>query len=370
MKPLPRRTFVKKSAAGLAGALSALHLGLPVLSACTAPPERKLGVALVGLGSYSTHQLAPALQQTRHCYLAAIVTGTPAKAESWSKKYGIPPSHIYDYETFDRIADNPDVDIVYVVLPNALHAEYTIRAARAGKHVICEKPMATTVEDCKRMIEAVKQAGKLLQIGYRLHYEPHNREVMRLGQERVLGSVNVIESSNAFYGVGMQNWRLDRELAGGGPLMDMGIYCVQGARYTLGLDPLAVTARAFKTHPDQFREVEETLLWTMEFPGGISANCMTSYAARSSKLFVYAEKGNFSLNPAYGYGPLAGEVNGRPMNLPHINQQAAQMDAFALDILEGRPCRVPGEEGLKDLQVIQAIYRAMETGRRVEVDYS
>src|SRR5688572_24551368 len=147
----------------------------------------KLGIALVGLGKYSEGQLAPALQQTAHCHLAGIVTSSQQKKEQWKMKYNLPDNACYTYENFDTIKDNPDIDIVYVVLPNAMHAEYVIRAAQAGKHVICEKPMAITVEDCDRMIEACRQAGKMLSVGYRLHFEPHHQEVMRLGQQRVFG---------------------------------------------------------------------------------------------------------------------------------------------------------------------------------------
>ncbi len=363
-----RRGFLKKAGCGLgAVALSTSSFAFSTLVACANKTERKLGVALVGLGSYSTHQLAPALQETKHCRLAGIVTGTPAKAEKWSRQYDITKAHIYNYDNFDRIADDPDIDIIYVVLPNAMHAEFTIRAAKAGKHVICEKPMAISVKECEEMIAACKKAGRLLQIGYRLQYEPHNRELMRLGQKKVLGEVKTIETSNAFYGVGMKNWRLEKALSGGGPLMDMGIYCIQGSRYTLGKEPVSVTAQQFKTRPEVFKEVEETLFWQMEFPGGAAATCMTSYAARSSRLTVYAEKGNFELDPAFNYGPLAGHVKGTPMGFPTTNQQAVQMDAFAENILKHTPCLVPGEEGLRDLKVIEAIYKAMENGEKVGI---
>src|SRR5688572_18336089 len=201
----------------------------------------KLGIALVGLGKYSSGQLAPALQETEHCYLAGIVTGTPEKATQWKDQYDLSEKNIYTYANFDEIKDNPDIDIIYVVLPNALHREYVIRAAEAGKHVICEKPMALTVADCDEMIAACKNANKMLSIGYRLHFEPHNMEMMRLGRERKFGSIKKIIAEFGLADV--DGWRLDKGLAGGGPLMDVGIYCVQGSRYTTGLEPLAVIAK-------------------------------------------------------------------------------------------------------------------------------
>ena len=326
----------------------------------------KLGIALVGLGSYSTGQLAPALQQTTKCYLAGIVTGTPQKAKDWKRRYGLPDKNIYSYENFDDIKDNKDVDIIYVVLPNAMHAEYVIRAAKAGKHVICEKPMATTVEDCDKMIDACNEAGTMLSIGYRLHFEPYNREMMRLGKEIVFGE---IQSVIAYHGKnGTQGLRLDKELAGGGPLMDLGIYCVQGARYTTGLEPVAVTAHELvKTQPEIFTEVEEALTWQMEFPGDVTANCKTSYSESLNLLRVVAEKGWYELSPAYGYSGQQGETSNGKMNFPKVNQQARQMDDFADAIINKRPTPVPGEMGRQDVKILMAIYEAMRTGKRVEI---
>src|SRR5688572_1698261 len=202
----------------------------------------KLGIALVGLGDYATGQLAPALQQTEHCWLAGIVTGTSSKAEAWKEKYTIPEKNIYNYNNYDTIKDNPDINIIYVVLPNSMHAEYTIRAAKAGKHVICEKPMATSVEDCEKMIAACKEAGKKLSIGYRLHFDPFNEQMMILGQNRAYGDMN-IESSFSFILDDPKRWRTQKELAGGGPLMDLGIYCLQGCIYTFGELPTSLWAK-------------------------------------------------------------------------------------------------------------------------------
>ncbi|HVF96829.1 MAG TPA: Gfo/Idh/MocA family oxidoreductase, partial [Flavisolibacter sp.] len=225
--------------------------------------DGKLGVALVGLGMYAEGQLAPALQQTEHCYLAGIVSGDEKKLKAWKKRHNLPEGSCYSYQSFDIIKDNPDIDIVYVVLPNGLHAEYVVRAARAGKHVICEKPMAITVEDCDRMIAACKEAGKMLSVGYRLHFEPHNKEIMRIGQQKVFGAVKLIKAGHGLkYTSG---WRIDKKLAGGGPLMDLGIYCVQAARYSTGAEPVAVTAQEGpKKYKRKFRDVEEAITWQME----------------------------------------------------------------------------------------------------------
>ena len=328
--------------------------------------DGKLGIALVGLGTYSTEQLAPALQETKHCYLAGVVSGIPSKIESWKKKYGLPAEACYTYETFDSIAGNTDIDIVYVVLPNSMHAEYVVRAARAGKHVICEKPMAITPEDCDRMIKACKEAGKLLSIGYRLHFEPYNREAMRLGQKEVMGRVKTIEAQNGMNET--EGWRVDKILSGGGPLMDVGIYCVQAVRYVTGQEPIAVTAQEGpKTDPEKFKDIEESLNWQMEMPGGAIAKCSTSYTKEQNLLRVETENGWFELAPAYPYEGIKGKTANGRMDFPQVNQQAQQMDDFACCIKEGRPTPVPGEEGRRDVIVLQAIYKAMTTGERVVI---
>jgi predicted dehydrogenase len=328
--------------------------------------QRKLGVALVGLGQYSRGQLGPALKETKECYLAGIVTGTPDKITRWRNDYNIPEGSVYNYENFDSIKDNPNIDIIYVVLPNSMHAEFTIRAAKAGKHVICEKPMAITVEDCDRMIAACKDAGKMLSIGYRLYFEPYNQEVMRLGQEEVFGKVKKIKAE---HGMGSTSgWRLDKELAGGGPLMDVGIYCVQAARYTIGMEPIAVTAiEGPKRDKETFKEVEESLTWQMEFPNGVIAECKSSYSQGMNVLRGDAENGWFELSPAYAYRRISGTSSNEKMEFKEVNQQALQMDDFALAIKENRPTPVPGELGRQDVKILQAIYKAMATGQRVEI---
>lgn len=268
--------------------------------------QRPLGIALVGLGQYSEGQLAPALEKTRHCKLAGIVTGTPEKAERWKKKYNLPQQNIYNYKNFDSIKDNADIDIVYVVLPNSMHAEFTIRAAKAGKHVICEKPMAVSVKECEDMISACKSANRLLSIGYRLHFEPHNLAMSQYQKDQVFG---VISKVYAKHGMDIEKgvWRLDKELAGGGPLMDVGIYCVQAAIYALNELPISVSAReGKKTDLERFKEVEQSLTWTMNFPSGAIAECQTSYAEEMNLLRSEGNKGWAQLQPAYAYSGIKG----------------------------------------------------------------
>ncbi|MGN6639645.1 MAG: Gfo/Idh/MocA family protein [Mucilaginibacter sp.] len=358
-----RRDFLRMGSIG-AGALAFGN----ILTAFTPKADKKLGIALVGLGSYATGQLAPALQHTQTCYLAGIVTGHPAKAETWKKQYNIPDKNIYNYQTFDQIRNNPDIDIIYVVLPVSMHKEYTIRAAQAGKHVICEKPMALNAQECREMIAACEKANRLLSIGYRLHFEPHNLEVMRLGQKHVYGKVTSIDTGNGFTYRGDPNaWRLKKAMAGGGGLMDMGIYSIQGTRYTLGQEPIAVKATQEKTRPDFFKEVDETVFWELEFPGGFVAQGKSSYNHDWSYLHVEAEHGKFGLEPAFGYGELDGYNAKGPMKLPNNIQQAAQMDDFAECVRQNKRSRVPGEEGLKDMKIVDAIYRSLDSGKKERI---
>ena len=381
--PYSRRKFLKQSALGLGAAafMPFPSLGLnrsaqeqkyyeEWLQIKELPDSDKLNIALVGLGGYASYQLAPALQETKLCKLNGVVTGTPSKEDRWAKKYNIPEKNIYNYETFDQIADNDDIDIVYVVTPNSLHPEYTIRAAEAGKHVISEKPMATSVEDCQAMIDACNSAGKKLSIGYRLHFEPHNQEVMRLGKEEVFGAVQQMEGGHSFrIGDNPDIWRLDKELSGGGPLMDIGIYAVQSAIYTMGELPESLTARTETNNARLFDDVEETIYWELQFPGGAIAKGESSYSQDANFHRAEAENGWFRLQPAYSYSGINGETSEGPMDFPQVNQQTLQMDAFADCILNDKETRVPGEMGKRDVKILMAMYEAAESGQRVTLNW-
>lgn len=362
MSNFSRREFISRIGLGTA------ILSLPAFTRdYKSTAGKKLGIALVGLGSYSEHLLAPALQQTENCYLAGIVTGTPEKTAKWKTQYNIPDKNIYNYQTFDRIADNKDIDIIYVVLPNSMHHEFVIRAAKAGKHVICEKPMALSVKEGVEMIDACKKAGVKFSIGYRMHFEPHTREVMRISQNKIFGKVKLVESSMGFNMGDPNQWRLKKALAGGGAMMDVGIYAIQGARYSTGEEPVYVTAQEYKTDPIKFKEVDETITWQMYFPSGAVSNSATTYASSIERLYVSAENGWIDLRPAFSYGPIAGRTSEGPMNFPHVNHQALQMDDFASCVLNNRESSVNGEEGIKDLKVIEAIYKSIATGSKVKV---
>lgn len=331
---------------------------------------RKLGIALVGLGSYAKNQLAVALEKTDDCYLAGIVTGTPAKAEEWSRKYNIPQKNIYNYQNFDEIANNKEIDIVYVVLPNSMHHEYVLRAAKAGKHVMCEKPMSVSVKEAEEMVAACKKANVQLGIGYRLHFEPFNLEAKRIGQQKVFGDVRFLQTNFGFSIGDPTQWRLKHALAGGGPLMDVGIYCVQASRYVTGEEPLWVTAQFGPvTDKERFATVEESVSWQMQFPNNAMVNGFTSYKSNIEQLYVSASRGWLQLGPAYGYGPLKGRTQEGELNLPIVHHQTAMLNGICKEFTAtGKfPAHINGEEGLKDMRILMAIYEAARSGKKVSL---
>ena len=367
-KSTDRRGFIQKAGTLAAGAVVAGETGLWA-PRVQSQEKKKLGYALVGLGGLSTNQIAPGLEKTEHSRLAGIVSGTPSKIEKWKAKYNLPARNCYNYDNYDQIATNPDIDVVYVVLPNGMHPEYTIRGAKAGKHVLCEKPMANSASDCQAMINACKDAGKKLAIGYRCQFEPNNIECMRLAREKVFGDLKMIDAGFGFRIGNPDQWRLKADLARGGALMDVGIYALQACRFLAGEEPVEISAQETKTDPVKFAEVDESIVWTMKFPSGVLAYCSTTYNFSGINRFsAHCDKGWFSLDPAYSYGGIKGRTSkGDVIEKPVIDQFANEMDNFSKCILEDRESQVSGEEGMRDLKVIEAIYRSIRTGHTVKV---
>ena len=371
-----RHLLAAMAGAGLGAALPACANGggqAPAASSSGPSPRRKdsVGVALIGLGGYASNQLAPGLQLTRHCHLAGIVTGSPHKIPVWQEKYGIPDRNVYSYDDFDRIADNPDIQAVYIVTPNDLHMPLTLRAAAAGKHVWCEKPMAMDAREAEAMVEACRRNKVQLTIGYRLQHEPNTRRLMAMARERPYGRILKVKAEagfDAFDNVdpAAKPWRLLPQ-HGGGAMYDMGVYSLNAARYTSGQEPVAVTARQETRRPHLFQGVDETMRFTLEFPDGTVAECATSFGQNMNTLRADCERGWYELSPFQTYDGLRGRTSDGQVfadAVPH--QQARQMDDDALAILQGTPPLVPGEEGLRDMRVVDAVYAsAREGGRRI-----
>lgn len=336
----------------------------------TKPKKEKLGIALVGLGYYSTDLLAPALEKTEKCYLAGIVTGTPSKAAVWKTKYKIPEKNIYDYESFDSIADNPDIDVIYIVLPPSMHKEYVIRAAKAGKHVWCEKPMAVTVDECQAMIDACKQANVSLSIGYRCQHEPNTKAFQKIVREQSLGKVLGLDCAAGYRENRTDHWKQKREM-GGGVIYDMGVYSIQGARLGAGMEPIAVnSAKVWTERPDIYKDgLGEIVKAELEFPGGVIGTIKTSFGDNMNFLNINCEKGMIEMAPFSAYAGNKGKSPLGEIDFPFQQpmEQVWQMDDDAQTIMDGKPQAVPGEEGLRDIRIVQAILKSAETGKKVLV---
>ena len=326
-----------------------------------------LRVAIMGLGSYG-NRVAEAMKDCTKAKLVGVISGTPAKITAWQSKYNIPEKNCYKYENFDAIKDNPDIDAVYIITPNALHKDQAIRVAKAGKHVICEKPMALNAKEGEQMIAACKKAGVKLLVGYRMHFEPKTLEVIRMRNAGELGKVMFFQGLAGFRIGDPTQWRLNRELAGGGAMMDIGIYAVNGARYMVGEEPIWVTAQETKTDKIKFKDgVDETITFQLGFPSGAVASCLSTYAMNGlDKFYLNCEKGFAEMQPSTGYGPIKGRTNKGELTQEHKTHQTVQMDEMADIILNNKQPGVPvdGEEGLKDLKIIDAIYAAIKTGKK------
>ncbi len=329
-----------------------------------------LRVAIMGLGSYGT-RVAEAMRDCKRAKLTGVISGTPEKVKDWQKKYSIPEKNCYDYENFDAIRNNPDIDAVYIITPNALHKEQAIRVAKAGKHIICEKPMAINAAEGKQMVDAAKTANVKLLVGYRMHFEANTLEIIRMRNEGEFGKVLYFQGLSGFRIGNPNQWRLDKGLAGGGAMMDIGIYSINGARYMIGEEPEWVTAQEVKTDPQKFKQgVDETITFQMGFPGGAVASCLSTYAMSNlDRFFLNGDKGFGELHPATGYGPIKGSTNKGELKNPHITHQTVQMDEMAAIILDNKKPVVPvdGEEGLRDLKIMDAIYQAVKDGSRVSL---
>ncbi len=362
MRSPNRRKFIKDS-----GMLAGAILAAPTMASCWPSQEKKLGVALVGLGNYSTSMLGPALLETGNCYLSGVVTGTPEKAVKWSEDYNLKQENIYNYQNYDEIADNPDIDIVYVVLPNSMHAEYSIRALEAGKHVICEKPMAMDAEEARQMIEAAQNAERKLAIGYRMHYDPFFIEAKRLGQEEVFGPINYMECSLGYsYTPRTNSWKLKKDM-GGGSLYNLGVYPIQSARHTKGSDPAYVTAQATTQRKGLFKEVPEIFTWQLEFSDGALCNCYSGPVAFIDRLFAGCRDGYIELQPATAYTGQAGHSTNGPMEYEQVFQQKLQIEDFARCVIQDRESMVRGEDGLRDMLILDAIHQSIESGKKVKI---
>lgn len=341
------------------------------------PPDKRVGYALVGLGHLTLEELLPAFGECKKSRPVALVSGSPEKLKKVAQQYGIKPESCYSYENYEKLKDNPEVQVIYIVLPNSMHAEYVIRGAKTGKHILCEKPMAVSAKECELMIEACKKAQVKLMIAYRIQYEPYNRLVRDMVRENKFGKPKYIQAQNSQSSANPDHWRHKKALAGGGALPDIGLYCLNTARFVLGTEPTEVFGYMHSTPGNPlFKEVEEVMSWQMRFPDGVLVNSITHYNTHDSRFYrVNSEKGWLHLNNAYAYtgqqlqtSHAEGEARMQnQITIPAKNQFAAEMDHFSECILENKQPHTPGEEGLQDHRIMEAIYQSAREGRPVKL---
>jgi predicted dehydrogenase len=372
---ITRRGFLTRVGAGVVAAnVSGAFVGRAVAELKVPdPPGKKLGWAVVGLGNLAINQILPAFSKCDKSKVVALVSGHRDKADKLAARYGVAAKNIYNYENYDSLKDNPEVDVIYVVLPNSMHAEYTVRGLQAGKHVLSEKPMAPTPADCQRMIDAGKKADRKLMVAYRCQYEPHNQEMIKLARSQQFGPTKVIVADAGFPIDDPTQWRLNKAMAGGGSMMDIGIYALQASRYLSGEEPTEVNAVTYTTPGDiRFKEVEETINFQLRFPSGVLANCTSSYGYfPTSRFRVIGTKGEFELNPGGWYDGLKMFVHHDNITeeraLPERDQFALEMDHMSQSVMENKEPKTPGEEGLRDIKIIMAIYEAARSGKTVKL---
>ncbi len=365
-----RRNFLEKLTISAVGLPLLVH-PTSIFAASEAPYQGPmLKVAIMGLGGYAG-RVAEAMQDCKRAKITGLISGTPSKITEWSAKYNVPKKNCYNYENFDAIKNNPDIDAVYVITPNGLHKDQSIRVAKAGKHVICEKPMGINAAEGQAMVDACNAANVKLLIGYRMHFEPKTVAVIQMRKDGEFGKLKFFQGQSGFTIGDPTQWRLDKKLAGGGAMMDIGIYSINGARYMLGEEPVWVSAQETKTDPEKFKEgVDETIQFQMGFPSGAVANCLSTYnMSNLDRFYMTGDNGWVEMQPSTGYGPIEGRTHKGPLTQPHVTHQTLQMDGMAELIFEGKQPIVPvdGEEGVKDMKIIDAIYKAVKTGDKIEL---
>lgn len=365
-----RRDFLQKvtTAAFALPIASAYGMENPILTNEVPYEGPVLRVAIMGLGSYA-NRVADAMRDCKKAKLVGAISGTPSKLKEWQRKFGIAEKNCYNYDNFDQIKNNPDIDAVYIITPNALHKPQCIRVAQAGKHVITEKPMAINAAEAQEMVDACKKANVKLLVGYRMHFEAKTLEIIRMRKAGDFGKVLFFQGLSGFIIGDPNQWRMNPKLSGGGAMMDIGIYSVNGARYMIGEEPIWVTAQETKTDPVKFKEgIDETIQFQFGFPSGAVASCLSTYSLNYlDKFFLDGTKGFAEMQPSTGYGPIEGRTQKGELKHAHITHQTTQMDEMAEIILNNKKPEVPvdGEEGLKDMKIIDAIFAAAKSGKKI-----
>lgn len=337
---------------------------------------KPVGYAVVGLGGIAQQAVLPAFGNAKDARLVAVVSGNEEKAGRLAQQFHA-RSH-YDYGEYAECLKNPEVEAVYIATPPGEHEKYTVQAAKAKKHVLCEKPLSTTVDACRRMVKACRDNKVLLMTAYRKYFESGSVALKKIISSGELGRVDIIHTAFTEFrpaGDSTPDWMLKRKLSGGGPLMDLGVYCVNTSRWLVDEDPVQATAFQWTRDRKRFKEVEEGIAFRLNFPSGLVLQGTSSWGSvLTSFIQVHGERGWASLSPAFAFEDdrrLSGKISGKwfGQEFTAIDEFALELDAFASCIRENRKPEPDGEQGMRDIVIIDAIYRSAKKDRPVPIRY-
>lgn len=361
MNDISRRDFLAGTAALAAGAACSSSLA-------QAEPIKPVGWAILGLGGYAQGQILPNIKNCSHTKLAGLISGSPDKAKRLAEQYGVPESKIYNYQNMEKIADDPDIEVVYVITPPGTHHEFTMRSLRAGKHVCCEKPMTGDLKEAEEMVAEAKKRKLRLGMGYRCHFEPHNLEAMRLCRTGAIGELRTIRSEHGFTLGWDGGWHTSRKLGGYGAIGEIGVYAIQALCYLAGADPIEVMGTRTKLNIPRFKEVDDVNHFNLIFPNGVQGIGATAYTWNANNMVAMGTGGRITAEPATGYGGHNFVINGRRIEVQPANQWAGQMDHLSECVRDAAKTLItPGEMGLRDIRIIDAIMRSADTDRAIKL---
>jgi len=340
------------------------------------PGGKRVGYAVVGLGGISQVAVLPAFAHSQKAKLVAVVSGDQGKAEKMAEQFHA--SRAFTYAEFDRCLRNPEVEAVYIATPPGEHEKYTIAAAKAGKHVLCEKPLSATVKQARNMVATCRRHKVRFMTAYRKYFEPSSVELKGIIKKGELGRIDVIHtlfSELRPYGDNSPSWLFSRKLCGGGPLTDLGVYCVNTCRWLVDEDPVAASAVKWVRDRRRYKEVEEGIAFRLDFPSGIVLQGTAAYsAAFASFVHVHGEKGWAEIAPVFAFEEerrMSGKIAGAwfAKTYKPIDEFVLEIDYFAKCIREKREPEPSGEQGLRDIIIIDAIYQAAKKGGSVKIKY-
>jgi predicted dehydrogenase len=340
------------------------------------PSKNKLGYAVIGLGALSQTAVLPAFAHTKRSRLVALVTGDKKKGQSLARKFGA--KHVFGYEEFPQCLALPEVEAIYIALPPGRNEEFAVAAANAGKHVLCEKPLAASVGEARSMVEACRKNSVQLMTAYRKYFDPATVRLKSMVTSGDLGRIDAIHAlftEFRSFGDKSPSWMFERKLSGGGPLADLGIYCLNTSRWLVDEDPITATAISWARDPRRYSEVEEGISFRLDFASGLILQGTTSYSAGfSSFLHVHGEKGWAELAPAFAFEEerrMSGKIAGKwfAKKFAPVDEFALELDYFAQCVRENKKPAPDGEQGLRDMIIMDAIYRAAQEEQTVKIAY-